>query len=261
MILNIRKTLSRGCDIMFRMRGTLRRAASMKMSVFAGTAFVVYVVGAVRYSKVMGEPYKRLPVTMQGVKSFLEIKSLPYIVVLFSFFLAIRLYLNAWYIDESVEFRGQMATKCRVIRFAEWFIRLAWVTGMTFLPEYYASSESKAGIYFGVSALVYQCIVVSLVLIWDVSFRRAIFSYTKQDKQSLQKLWIPLDALMVLMLAVAATFDHLAEYTGNWNAAVIPTMFLSTCVISLIQVLIWSQQIFERLAYQEGVKAPSKFGV
>lgn len=249
-MLDIRKILRGACDIILSIRKMLARAASMKMSVFAGTAFVVYVVGVIRYSNVMGEPYKYLPVTIQGVKSFLEMKSLPYIGVLFSFFLSIRLYLNAWYIDESAEFRGKMATKRKGIRFAEWLIRLAWVTGMTFLPEYYASSQSKSGIYFGVSPLVYQCIVVFLVLIWDISFRGVIFSYTQQDKQFLKKFWIPLDALMVLMLAVAATCNHFAEYTGNWNAAVIPTMLLSTCVVSLIQVLIWSKQIFKLLAPQ-----------
>jgi hypothetical protein len=158
--------------------------------------------------------------------------------------LAIRLYLHAWIIDESADYRNAIRSAKFMKKGGEWFLRLIWVAGISWLPSAYQAFPIQLGsVYIHVHYLL--LIILGFLFLWDFLMKSMIKSYSKEDKEMLIRSWVFLDLLMLLAIFIASLVTILPKTgTFNWLRIIDPLGYFIICGISIYQIIVWIPNIF-----------------
>ena len=215
-----------------------------RLSIFGIVAALVYVIGAITNASEIAEPYQEglLALTDKGDLHIVQ-PWLFVIVMVMNVALALRLYLHAWAVDENKRFRRAIRSVPKWRRGLEWFLRLLWVMAIAWLPTTYGALSGKP-LGEVVNVHLYLFLIVVLVLIWDCTMRNVVFGYTTQSREDLVNNWLKLDVGLASSLGVVWLLESFIPGSlGNWRVSFVPTCFVIACVISLLQLGLWSWRI------------------
>lgn len=176
--------------------------------------------------------------------SKINIPGFSILIIIMNIFLALRLYLHAWILDESKNLQKAKKSISKRRKFFEWFLRLSWVAGMSWLPSAYDVFPKKI-LFINFHIHHYILLILLILLIWDLLMKSAINKHTNQNVQDLKEIWLQFDFIMLICIFVTCIFirpEPLNEFY-NWLIILIPLSYFSICIISAVQFFYWFPSI------------------
>lgn len=222
----------------------------IRVSVFTVCAVLFYLLNIFSNAHFMGEYYAKglVFLSSEGTKP-ISMPGLRYIVISMNILLAGRLYLHAWILDENEEYQRAVKSISRCRKFAEWFLRLLWVMGISWLPSAYSIFPFTISNSFKLHIHCYLFSILFFLLMWDGLMYSTIKSYTSQKIKDLKILWLGLDAIMLISITLSCFFLYYKPSTelSNWSIVIIPLVYIIICTIAGVQVYLWSGGIIKSL--------------
>lgn len=217
----------------------------IRLSTFTVPAAVVFSLEAVRHYEEMAAPYAGgLKVYLGSATAAVPLPGFLAVVAGAHVALALRLYVHAWALDESPNFREVIRKVSWGTHLLEWLLRAAWITGAVGMPTAYSVAGS-GGHLLGVDVRVYLCSVVACLALWDLIMKDAVIEHSSQDPHALRREWIEGDAVIAiaLLFPLASAYAGTSSGASNWLALFAVLALVLVGVVSLIQIATWLRAI------------------
>jgi len=218
----------------------------IRLSIFTVTALAFYLIGVSAGAPFMANYYKSsIEIVIGGDLTKIPMPGLYLIVLLMNILLALRLYLHAWIIDESADYQSAIRSASSFKKKGEWFLRLFWVAGISWLPSAYKEFPIKTG-PFSFHVHYFLFLILLFLAVWDCLMYSMIRSYSNKDKRKLKEDWLYRDMIMAIIILLTSLPINVVpqKETFNWFRILPPLGFSSIVAISLIQIIEWIPDIF-----------------
>ncbi len=229
---------------------------SRPISVFAVVSCIVYILTTIESSSLLGTVIKG------SLKVFINNKvmslTFPNFEIIFSIILsiiALRLYLHAWAVDESIWYEKIKGANGKLKLFVEWITRISWVLMVTYIPSAFANQKIWI-VNIKVPWEVYFMTIFILLIFWDLLMIDSVIKYSnyvrKNNKskdfriKELKKTWYRNDWFLVLLTIFACVIKFL-PINGEWlNYKPFFLFIILTAMagISISQLLKWGAEIY-----------------
>jgi hypothetical protein len=217
----------------------------IRLSVYTVTSVVFYIIGVVTNAHYMAKYYEEgIKVIAGGATFTVPLNGLSIVVIIMNVVLALRLYLHAWIIDESSDFRKNIKSRKKPKKAGEWLCRLLWIAGISWLPSAYAEFPKKFG-PIKMHVHYYLFGILLFLFIWDCLTKPIIKAYSKENKEDLAQNWFRLDLLMLIIVFISSIIIEVSpnRETFNWLRIVTPLGYCVICGICLYQLGIWGTKV------------------
>lgn len=216
----------------------------VKLSVFTIVAAVVYIVGVSRNAALIAEPYELglQFITVEGTQARIRFVGLASLLVACNVAFGARLYLHAWILDESREYRRAMSGVGITKRLVQWLLRVGWVVGAAWLPDLYGQFAQSGVTILGASIHLYLAIIGILLLAWDLLMARTVVAYSSRSKKDLRMNWLWLDVIIGSALVISWLLQDtvLGPVMGNSGLYLRPLTIVVVGSISSYQIGVWT---------------------
>lgn len=217
-----------------------------RLSVFTVTAVVVFLVGTCNNARAMAKPYEKglRAIVVSGMIA-VPFPGFVAVVVVANLALANRLYMHAWILDDSENYRRALKTVSRKKQLGEWLIRVVWVTATAWLPEAYGSFARNQVTVLGMSIYGYLFAIGVCLLVWDCLMKGTVLTYSQHPKDDLRANWLAIDLIVVVCLGTPWLLEDvgLCKVVGNWVLFLTPLAFIALGCTCMIQVVMWFRRI------------------